>query len=41
MKVCRHTFDADAILRDGFRDAEGAYGTANEYPSVWWEYAPS
>jgi hypothetical protein len=31
---------ADAILREGFKDVTGSYGTANEYTGVWFSDVP-
>jgi hypothetical protein len=35
MIVYHVTYEADAILTDGFRDGEGTYLTANVYRGVW------
>jgi hypothetical protein len=35
MRVFHRTDAADNILRDGFRDGEGTYGTMNWYRGVW------
>ena len=35
MRVFHRTYAAEAILAEGFRDAEGCYGTAYVYRGVW------
>jgi hypothetical protein len=40
MKLYHRTDHAEAILRDGFRDGEGSYLTANIYRGVWFADSP-
>jgi len=35
MKLWHHTFAAQAILRDGFRDGKGTYLTVDRWYGVW------
>jgi hypothetical protein len=40
MKTFHRTDDAATVLRDGFRDGEGTYGTGEWFSGVWLSNVP-
>lgn len=40
MTVYHRTPEAAAILRDGFKDGKGYYGTSTEFQGVWFSDVP-